>query len=134
MAATLRKAVAIPRAPRTPSRSLAKKTVTTRTFKGIPKRLIIVERCASGMYLLRRADVEGKYMPTHPSKTRKEMVKEASDGIAVDTAVVALPTARAATVNMRAVDSSVGIPFFERCPNRVAPIKQLAMKQDSTVP
>ena len=59
------------------------------------------------------------------------MINEASDGEAgVETAVVALPMARAATVNMRAVDSSVGIPSLERCPNRVAPIKQLAMKQE----
>jgi hypothetical protein len=54
--------------------------------------------------------MEGKYIPTHPSNTKKEVIRAASGGATEDDAAVALPMAMAATVSMAVVDLSVATP------------------------
>ena len=123
----------IPRAPCRPSLEMDKKTLTTKTFSGIPKRFIMTDRCESGTYLLRRVPIEGKYMPTQASKAKKDAIRAGRLEL-VDTANVALDIARVATVNMNAVKLSVGTDIFANCPKRVDPKRQQAMKQENTVP
>ena len=81
--------------------------------------------------------MEGKYIPTHPSNA-KNAATRAARGMAttvldVDTHA-AIPIATVATLNIALVDVSVGTFLFANCPKIVDPKRQLAMKQEKTVP
>ena len=123
----------IPRAPLRPSFEIDKKTLTTRTFKGIPNRFIMTDRWESGTYLLRSVPIEGKYIPTHASNAKKDAMR-AGRLIEEETATVALDIAMVATDSIAAVELSVGTDIFDNCPNNVDPSKQQAMKHEKTVP
>ena len=102
-----------PRAPLTPRYFTNIKTLTTRTFKGIPNRFIMTDRCESGMYLLRKVPIEGKYIPTHASNAKKEAINAARPlPAAVDTVYVAVDMATVAMVNIPVVTPSVVGPFI----------------------
>ena len=123
----------MPSAPLTPKYLTNMKTLTTRTFKGIPNRFIMTDRCESGMYLLRKVPIDGKYIPTQASNAKKEAINAGSD--AELTVYVAVDMAMVAIANIPVVTPSVVGPFiFANCPKRVDPNRQDAMKQEKTVP
>lgn len=124
---------AIPRAPFSPSFEIDMKTLTTSTFKGIPNRFMITDRCESGTYLLRSVPMEGKYIPTHASNAKNAAIN-AGRLIEEETVKVALVIAMVANVSMPAANFSVGTDIFAICPKSVDPSKQQAMKQEKTVP
>ena len=104
----------IPSAPLTPKYLTNIKTLTTRTFKGIPNRFIMTDRCESGMYLLRNVPMEGKYIPTQASKAKKEAIN-AGRPLAADaeeTVYVAVDMAIVAIANIPVVTPSVVGPFI----------------------
>jgi len=123
----------IPRAPLRPSLEIDKNTLTTRTFKGMPKRFMMTERWESGTYLLRSVPIEGKYIPTQASNAKKEAISAGKLEL-VETENVAPDIAIVAIVNIKAVKLSVGTDIFANCPNMVDPKRQHAMKQEKTVP
>mmetsp|Transcript_11260 Transcript_11260/g.27089 ORF Transcript_11260/g.27089 Transcript_11260/m.27089 type:complete len:116 (+) Transcript_11260:264-611(+) len=94
---------------------------------------MITDRCESGTYLLLNVPIDGKYIPTHASKT-KNAATRAARLVEEETAKVALDIAIAATESMPAVDFSVGTDILANCPKRVEPNKQQAMKHEKTVP
>ena len=116
---------------------MLKNTLTTRAFNGIPKRFMMTDLWESGTYLLLRVPIEGKYIPTHPSNA-KNAVTNAARGIPTTEPVVdihaAIPMEIVATVNIALVNFSVGTFFFTNWPKIVDPKRQLAMKQENTVP
>lgn len=124
-------------APLTPKRLILKKTLTTSAFNGIPNKFMITLLCESGTYLLLNVPMDGKYIPTQPSNAKKAPTM-AANGIATivldaDTQA-AMPIAIVATASILLVKLSVGTFFFTSCPKIVEPNKQLAMKQEKTVP
>ena len=123
----------IPSAPSTPSFEMDKKTQTTKTFKGMPNRFMMTDRCESGTYLLRSVPIDGKYIPTQASNAKKAAIRAARLGLDL-TVKVAADMAIVAAVSIPAVKVSVGIPIFASCPNNVDPRRQQAMKQENTVP
>ena len=101
----------IPRAPFKPSLEIDKKTLTTRTLRGMPKMFMMTERCESGIYLLRSVPIEGKYMPTQASNTKKAATNPTR--LMVDPTVkVALDIAMAAVASIEAEKTSVGTDIF----------------------
>ena len=122
-----------PRAPFTPSLEIDKKTLTTRMFSGMPNKFIMTDRFESGTYLLRSVPIEGKYIPTQASNAKKAAIN-AGRLMDDDTVTAAPDMARVATLNIAAVNFSVGTDILANCPKRVDPNKQLAMKQEKTVP
>eukprot|EP00551_Chaetoceros_affinis_P018815 CAMPEP_0203735028 /NCGR_PEP_ID=MMETSP0092-20131115/31484_1 /ASSEMBLY_ACC=CAM_ASM_001090 /TAXON_ID=426623 /ORGANISM="Chaetoceros affinis, Strain CCMP159" /LENGTH=151 /DNA_ID=CAMNT_0050619473 /DNA_START=36 /DNA_END=488 /DNA_ORIENTATION=- len=106
-------------APLTPSRLMLKNTLTTNAFNGIPNKFIITLLCESGTYLLLNVPIDGKYIPTHPSKAKNAPTK-AANGIAraVDDAVIhaAIPIEMVAIVSIALVNVSVGTFLFTSCP------------------
>ena len=124
----------IPKAPCNPNLEIDKKTLTTKTFKGIPNKFMMMDLFESGTYLLRRVPIEGKYIPTHASKAKKEAINAARLMEDEETVRAAPDIAKVATLNMAAVKASVGTAIFANCPKRVDPNKQLAIKQENTVP
>ena len=123
----------IPSAPLRPSLEMERKTLTTRTFKGIPKRFMMTDRCESGIYLLRSVPMVGKYMPTQASNAKKETMSPARFMVD-ETVKVAVVIAAVARVSIKTANFSVGTDILASCPNNVDPSKQLAMKQEKTVP
>lgn len=104
----------IPSAPLTPKYLTNMKTLTTRTFNGIPNRFIMTDRCESGMYLLRKVPIEGKYIPTQASKAKKEATN-AGRPLAADaeeTVYVAADMAMVAIASIPVVTPSVVGPFI----------------------
>jgi len=132
--------VLTPRAPLTPSFSLIKNTVTTNVFKGIPNRFKITLRCESGTYFERRVPIDGKYIPTHASKRKKEIdnadktivgEKEAKEVVEK----AADPIARVARRSIPAENfSSWTDILFTSWLKVVDPRRQHAMKQEKIVP
>mmetsp|Transcript_22781 Transcript_22781/g.52204 ORF Transcript_22781/g.52204 Transcript_22781/m.52204 type:complete len:271 (-) Transcript_22781:881-1693(-) len=124
-----------PNAPFTPNFFIDKNTDTTRTFKGIPKRFIITPRCESGMYLLLKVPMEGKYIPTQASNRKKLEIKSAEgtpNGHLV--AATAPPIAKVATASIESVLFSVETLLSDSAPNKVDPNRQHAMKQLNILP
>lgn len=126
--------VEIPKAPERPRCLIERKTLTTRTFKGIPNRFIITDLCESGTYLLRSVPIEGKYIPTHASNTKNPATNAARGMADDDAARVEIPIAIVATLSMAEVDFSVETEFFTSWPNSVDPKRQHAIKQEKIVP
>jgi hypothetical protein len=125
------------KAPLTPSFLMLRKTLTTKTFKGIPNKFIMTDLCESGTYLLLSVPMDGKYIPTHPSNAKNAATKAASGMATAEVDVdthAAMPIATVATVSMALVDVSVGTFLLTNCPKMVDPNKQLAMKHENTVP
>ena len=102
----------IPSAPLTPKYLTNMKTLTTRTFNGIPNRFIMTDRCESGMYLLRKVPIEGKYIPTQASKAKKEATNAGRPLVAEETVYVAVDMAMVATASIPVVTPSVVGPFI----------------------
>mmetsp|Transcript_37377 Transcript_37377/g.42724 ORF Transcript_37377/g.42724 Transcript_37377/m.42724 type:complete len:99 (-) Transcript_37377:1279-1575(-) len=94
---------------------------------------MIIERCESGTYLLRNVPIDGKYIPTQASKTKKDAISDARF-IVDETVNVAIDIAIDAINNIILVDVSNGINDFANFPNIVEPHKQDAMKQENTAP
>ena len=88
-------------------------------------------RWLSGMYLLRRVPMDGKYIPTHASNKKKLNIRTYNDAFLA--AITEPAIAAVAVANIPVVKVSVGI-FPINFPNKVDPNKQLAMKQENTVP
>jgi hypothetical protein len=76
--ATPKAAVDTANAPEVPNLEMLRKTVTTKTFSGIPNKFMMTPRCESGTYLDRNVPMLGKYMPTHASNAKKLATKAAS--------------------------------------------------------
>mmetsp|Transcript_32068 Transcript_32068/g.42758 ORF Transcript_32068/g.42758 Transcript_32068/m.42758 type:complete len:220 (-) Transcript_32068:540-1199(-) len=116
---------------------MLKKTLTTKTFSGIPNKFIITERCESGTYFERSVPMEGKYMPTHVSKA-KNAATRGRRGVAwvLVEKKDAMPMEIVATIIIRLVEPSVDILEGEdaNLPKSVDPSRQLAIKQEKTVP
>ena len=101
------------RAPVTPKYLANMKTLTTRTFRGIPNKFIMTDRCESGMYLLRKVPIEGKYMPTQASNAKNEAINAANPlPAALETVNAAVDMAMVAILNMPVVTPSVVGPFI----------------------
>ena len=67
------------------------------------------------MYLLRNVPIEGKYIPTHASKAKKEAIKAGRPVVAADadeTVYVAVVMAMVAAANIPVVTPSVVGPFI----------------------
>mmetsp|Transcript_55130 Transcript_55130/g.130853 ORF Transcript_55130/g.130853 Transcript_55130/m.130853 type:complete len:310 (-) Transcript_55130:701-1630(-) len=129
-AATARQAVEHASAPETPRLLIERKTETTMRLSGTPKMLTITLRWLSGTYLERRVPMEGKYMPTHASKTRKDAITATRD----DPMAVATPMATVAAVSIPAHVFSTAKPLLARAPKRVLPRRHDAMKHENTFP
>jgi len=103
------------KAPLTPSFFMLKNTLTTSAFNGIPNKFMITDLCESGIYLLLRVPMEGKYMPTHASKPKKAATI-AARGIAKappdDIVRVATPIEIVANTNIKDVNDSVETFLF----------------------
>ena len=81
--------------------------------------------------------MEGKYIPTHASKAKKAATRAARGMATTELDVdihAAIPIAIVATVNMMLVEVSVRTFLFTNCPKTVDPKRQLAIKQENTVP
>lgn len=126
--------VEIPKAPDSPRRLIERKTLTTKTFKGIPNRFMITDLCESGTYLLRSVPIEGKYIPTHASNAKNPATNAARGMAGDDAARAEIPIAIVATVSMAEVDFSVETDIFTSWPNKVDPNRQHAMKHEKIVP
>lgn len=102
----------MPSAPFTPKYLTNKNTLTTKAFNGMPNKFMMTDRCESGIYLLRRVPIEGKYIPTHASKAKKEAINAGRPSDPDDTVYVAVDIATVATANIPAVTPSVVGPFI----------------------
>lgn len=104
----------MPSAPFTPKYLTNKKTLTTKILRGIPNKFMMTDRCESGMYLLRKVPMEGKYIPTHASKAKKEAINAGRPltADADETVYVAVDIATVATASIPVVTPSVVGPFI----------------------
>eukprot|EP00957_Ditylum_brightwellii_P044712 3390399-Ditylum_brightwellii.AAC.1 len=113
------------------------KTLTTKIFSGIPNKFIITERCESGTYFERSVPMEGRYTPTHVSKAKNAATRGRRD---VAWVLVekkdAMPMEIVAAIITRQVEPSVGAIEGKdaNLPKNVDPSRQLAIKQEKTVP
>ena len=130
--------------PPTPKNLIDRKTPTTSALSGIPAKFIITLLWLSGMYLLRRVPMLGKYIPTTASKEKKLAIARMSPRnvpeLSIWLAIAPPPIASAATAIAFAVLFSTAAgtgTFFVCCSslvNRLLPNKQQAIKQLNTRP
>lgn len=125
--------VAMESAPPTPSNLMERNTDTTSAFRGIPKRFMITERCESGMYLLRKVEIEGKYIPTHNSKRKKAATIGISGAVGARAEAVPAAIATVATTSIPSVETSVRT-FLAIALKMVEPRRQDNMKHEKTTP
>ena len=136
VAANVNAMVELANAPLKPSFLILKNTLTTMRFKGNPNRLIMTLRWLSGKYLLLKVPMEGKYIPTHASKTKQAVTmavillipKNVPVVPRVFNALTMVNIANVATVIMDAKMDSVRLPLSCNALNKVLPHKQEAMK------